>query len=488
MAWLVAASLVLYGWFNPAYLGLVVGSVFFNYILGIAIDKRATVSQRKALLALGIVTNLLLLGYFKYANFFVHNVNVLFGSDFNLNKIIVPLAISFFTIQQIAYLIDTYRGEMREHNFLNYSFFVTFFPKLISGPIVRYSEMFPHQANGQDVWLKRDDLVVGLSTFFIGLFKKVILADGVASYANIVFGAAAANTEPTFVGAWVGAVAYALQLYFDFSGYSDMAIGLGLMFGFRLPLNFYSPYKAIDVVDFWRRWHISLSRFLRDYVYIPLGGNRKGPVRRNVNLWMTMLVAGLWHGAGWTFIIWGALHGVYLVISHAWRGLQGSLHWDIGRRSRALTAVSILVTFIAVTIAWVFFRAENVPMAVGVLRGMFGLNGVVLPASLPAILGPLGHSLKAIGITFGSLGISISRWDIVWISLLLVLCWLAPNTQEFMANYRTTIDTFGGEPPQPGHKWLRWSPNLLGATVIAVMTVLGILGLAQVSTFIYFRF
>jgi D-alanyl-lipoteichoic acid acyltransferase DltB (MBOAT superfamily) len=449
--------------------------------------KTVAVGHRKALLVLGIAVNLLLLGYFKYANFFVDNINLIFGNDLLFHRIILPLAISFFTIQQVSYLIDTYRSEISEHDFLKYSFFVTFFPKLLAGPIVRYNQMFPQQAQGPNTSLNLEAIVIGLSVFFIGLFKKVILADSMAPHVDLIFGSATANFGPTFFTAWTGALAYTLQLYFDFSGYCDMAIGLGLMFGFRLPLNFYSPYKAVDAIDFWRRWHITLSQFFRDYLYIPLGGNRKGPARRNANLVLTMLVVGLWHGAGWTFIIWGALHGLYLVISHKWRELQKSLHWNRSGSSRRVIVVSTIITFIAVTIAWVFFRADNLQSATEMLRGMFGLNGIVLPVSLSSTLSPLSQFLHAIGMTFGPVQL-ISKWSYVWISLLLFLCWFAPNSQEFMANYQPTINTFSGKPAEPSNKWLRWNPNFLGAITIAFMTVLGIVGLTQVSTFIYFRF
>jgi D-alanyl-lipoteichoic acid acyltransferase DltB (MBOAT superfamily) len=243
-----------------------------------------------------------------------------------------------------------------------------------------------------------------------------------------------------------------------------MAIGMGLMLGFRMPLNFWSPYKAVDVTDFWRRWHITLSRFLRDYVYIPLGGNRKGSLRRNVNLMVTMLVAGIWHGAGWTFVIWGLMHGLYLVMSHMWRALQQSLHWDMDRSPRLLTVMSVLATFVAVAVAWVFFRAESVEAAVVMIKGMVGLNGVV-----------------------GS-GWYIDRIGLIWISLLLVICWFAPNSQEFMANYRTTFDAFGGRPVTTRNRWLRWSSTPVGATIVAGMTALAILGMSKASPFIYFQF
>ncbi|MBT5260335.1 MAG: MBOAT family protein, partial [Nitrospina sp.] len=314
VSWLIGASLFFYGWWNPAYLGLILTSILFNYAVGVSLGSRPA----KTVLVVGIAANLGLLGYFKYANFFVDNINALTGSDIVLERIILPLAISFFTFQQITYLVDTYRGETQECDFLRYCLFVTFFPQLIAGPIVHHREMMPQFAKDTFCRLKAKHLAVGLTIFSVGLFKKVILADGIAVYSTPVFDAAEAGVILTFVDAWCGALAFTFQLYFDFSGYSDMAIGLGRMFGIILPVNFFSPYKASNIIEFWRRWHITLSRFARDYLYIPLGGNRKGTLLRFANLMITMLLIGLWHGAGWTFVIWGGLHGSYLVINHGW--------------------------------------------------------------------------------------------------------------------------------------------------------------------------
>jgi|SaaInlStandDraft_6_1057023.scaffolds.fasta_scaffold27026_2 alginate O-acetyltransferase complex protein AlgI len=299
IAWLVGVSLFFYGWWNPAYLGLMLVSILFNYGVGVSLGRTPRKLSKKPVLIFGVVVNLALLGYFKYANFFVDSLNSITGTNIVLLQVILPLAISFFTFQQIAYLIDAWRGETKEYNFLHYCLFVTFFPQLIAGPIVHHKEMLPQFAKDVVYKLRSKHIAIGLTVFSIGLFKKVVLADGVSVYATPMFDAAEAGVLLTFFEAWGGALAYSFQLYFDFSGYSDMAIGLARMFGIRLPLNFNSPYKATSIIDFWRRWHITLSRFLRDYLYIPLGGSRcRGEPRRFINVMVTMVLGGLWHGAG----------------------------------------------------------------------------------------------------------------------------------------------------------------------------------------------
>ena len=342
--WLVCASLFFYGWWNPAYLGLILGSVLFNYAVGVLLGNRDTKNLR-VILALGIGGNLGLIGCFKYANFFVDNINLSFGSDFHLETIILPLAISFFTFQQIAYLVDAYRGETKEYNFLHYCLFVTFFPQLIAGPIVHHKEMLPQFAKDVIYRLKHENIAIGIAIFVLGLFEKVVLADQVAVYATPVFNAAEQGLDLTFFEAWSGALAYTLQLYFDFSGYSDMAIGLARMFGILLPLNFHSPYKALNITEFWRHWHMTLSRFLRDYLYIPLGGSRRGQTQRYINLMITMILGGLWHGAGWTFVAWGTLHGFYLIVHHGWRAFRKAINQDLNRRSRLGRGTARIVTF-----------------------------------------------------------------------------------------------------------------------------------------------
>jgi len=305
VAWLVGMSLFFYGWWNPAFLGLIVGSVVFNFLVGSYLARHRLARGARLTLLGGILVNLGAIGYFKYAGFLVSAAGHAIGTNWETSGIVLPLAISFFTFQQIAYLIDAYRGETEEDDLLNYFLFVTFFPQLIAGPIVHHREMLPQFLRRGATRLRPNHLAVGITIFAIGLFKKVIIADGMAGYATPVFAAADRGFALTFPEAWSGVLAYSFQIYFDFSGYSDMAIGLARLLGIRLPINFFSPYKADSIIEFWRRWHISLSRFLRDYLYIPLGGGRAGVPARYRNILITMLLGGLWHGAGWTFIVWG---------------------------------------------------------------------------------------------------------------------------------------------------------------------------------------
>jgi D-alanyl-lipoteichoic acid acyltransferase DltB (MBOAT superfamily) len=319
--------------------------------------------HKKSLLIFGIVANVALLGYFKYTDFLIENVNLAFDTTIPLLHLALPLAISFFTFQQIAYLVDSYRGETAEYDFLNYALFVTFFPQLIAGPIVHHSEMMPQFASRWNLVKNYKNIALGLFIFSMGLFKKVVIADSFAVWATAGFDTA---TTLNLFEAWATSLSYTFQLYFDFSGYTDMAIGAALLFNIKLPINFNSPYKALDIQDFWRRWHITLSRFLKDYIYIPLGGNRKGSFRTYTNLLATFIIGGIWHGAGWTFVFWGFLHGMALVIHRFWK--------SIGMTMPKILAW--LITFNFINIAWVFFRAKDWDSAVKVLKGMFDLNNI----------------------------------------------------------------------------------------------------------------
>lgn len=458
--WLFAGSLFFYGWWNPAYVGLLLGSIFFNYAVGMALSRehaRGNGRRLKWILGLGIAADLCLLGYFKYANFFVENANAALSLGWQIEPVILPLGISFFTFTQIAFLVDAYRGEVKEANFVHYGLFVTYFPHLIAGPVLHHKEMMPQFARPATYRVHWDNLSVGLTIFSIGLFKKVVLADGIAPFASPVFAAAAGGGTLTLLEAWGGALAYTFQLYFDFSGYSDMAIGLSRLFGVKLPLNFDSPYKAANIIEFWRRWHMTLSRFLRDYLYFPLGGNRKGPARRYLNLLATMLLGGLWHGAGWTFVIWGALHGLYLVINHGWHQLRRLMGHDLKRSTRIGRFAGMTLTFLVVAIGWVFFRAENLDAALSILGGMAGLNGFRPPES-------------GVGTMFG------------WIAALWALAWLAPNTQQIMAAFRPALEdvTYSGR--------LGWRPNMLWLVCIAVGLLYTVTEMGKVSEFLYFQF
>ena len=490
ICWLVLVSLFFYGWWNPVYLSLIVGSIVFNYTVGAAI-ARNKFGYGKALLIFGVAVNLGLLGYFKYMNFFVDNINAAFDTDIFLAPIVLPLAISFFTFQQISYLADARLGIAKEYNFLHYCLFVTFFPQLIAGPIVHHGEMLPQFEKKSVYKFNPENISVGLTIFIMGLFKKVVLADGVAVYASPVFAAADAGDPLTFIQAWGGILAYTLQIYFDFSGYSDMAIGLARMFGILLPLNFNSPYKATNIIDFWRRWHMTLSRFLRDYVYIPLGGNRKGRYRRHVNLMAVMMIGGLWHGAGWTFVIWGMLHGCYLVVNHLWAKIRGAIVSERISQSLAWTMLARVMTLLAVMVAWAFFRAESVGGALNILQAMVGKNGVSISEryldSLNKLAG-LGDRLASWGVEFSDVRHMIGPKELLYMLSLLAICWLLPNTQQLMMNYRPALLGRDQEACVPLLQWAQWRPHAVIAVVMAGVAIYSLFSMTGVSEFLYFQF
>ncbi|MCL6558895.1 MAG: MBOAT family protein, partial [Firmicutes bacterium] len=379
---LVLASLIFYSYWNVKHLPLILLSIIINYGIGKQVEKKRPGRGAGLYLALGITVDLLLLGYFKYANFLIDSINFAAHTDFQIGKIVLPLGISFYTFTQIGYLVDAYRGETRNYGFLTYCLFVTFFPHLIAGPILYHRDIIPQFHRPGFFVFSYENFCKGVAFFTLGLFKKVVVADSLIAWVDPVFKNA---YKVTFFDSWAGALAYTMQLYFDFSGYSDMAVGLGLMLNTALPVNFNSPYKSSSIIDFWRRWHITLSNFLKLYLYIPLGGNRKGYPRKMLNLFVTMLLGGLWHGAGWTFVLWGGLHGAYLVVNHTWRRLDFKLP----------PALSRPLTFLAVVAAWVVFRANSVHDAFAVLKAMAGLNAFVLPAKYQPFLSPLaGGGLK----------------------------------------------------------------------------------------------
>nr|WP_282432077.1 MBOAT family protein [Thermincola ferriacetica] len=432
--WLAFCSVFFYSWWNIANLPILSGSILFNYFTGSILTKSSSTVRKKIALIVGITINLLLLGYYKYANFLIANINAVTGSRFSPLYVILPLGISFFTFTQIAYLVDAYRGEAKEYSFINYVLFVTFFPHLIAGPIIHHKEMMPQFASLRGKVLNWKNISNGLFLFAVGLVKKVLIADSLAHWANPGFKA----MSLTMVEAWATALSYTFQLYFDFSGYTDMAIGLSLFFNIQLPQNFNSPYKSASIIEFWRRWHMTLSRFLRDYLYIPLGGSCRGLFRKCINLVITMTLGGLWHGAAWTFVIWGFLHGVALVINHLWRTIGFRMHWLPGR----------ILTFFFVTATWVIFRAENLPQALVVLKGMINIKHVGLHTGITQAL-PAGRN------------------EIVVLALLylFVTCW--KNSAAWVMNLK------------PNWKW---------AMVVTVFLVAGIFGMNRVSEFLYFQF
>jgi D-alanyl-lipoteichoic acid acyltransferase DltB (MBOAT superfamily) len=428
----------------------------FNYVIGRSLNKTCNNKDkgfsRKSILIFGVVLNLSLLGYFKYADFFIENINIAFSVNAESLNLLLPLAISFFTFQQIAYLVDSYRQETKEYDFLNYALFVTFFPQLIAGPIVHHKEMMPQFAKTRNKVKNYRNIAMGLFIFSIGLFKKVVIADTFAVWATQGFDVA---TTLYLFEAWATSLSYTFQLYFDFSGYTDMAIGLALLFNIRLPVNFNSPYKATNIQDFWRRWHITLSRFLRDYVYIPLGGNRKGGFRTYNNLMATFVIGGLWHGAGWTFVFWGFLHGLALIIQRLWEKLGFKL-W---------TWLAWLITFNFVNIAWVFFRAKEWDDAIKVLGSMFSLDNIVLPNMLESRL----PFLTDLGVNFGDFVVNI-RGDFytpVWIFIGFIIVLFFRNSMQLLNHFKTSF-------------------YFLIYTIIILIIALG--GLNEFSEFLYFNF
>jgi alginate O-acetyltransferase complex protein AlgI len=446
--WLALASLAFYAVSNWPFVALLLASIAFNYLIGwLLIVRRLRDSFRFSVLTAGVAGDLLVLGTFKYAGFLAANFNAIFSTGFSVN-VLLPVGISFYTFTQIAFLVDAYRGKVAHYALPHYALFVTYFPHLIAGPILHHKDMIPQFEAAESKSPNPHLILCGLMVFAIGLFKKTGLADGIQPLVSLAF---SPEVTPSFDQAWIGALAYTFQLYFDFSGYSDMAIGISLMFGIFLPLNFNSPYKATSIIDFWRRWHMTLSQFLRDYLYIPLGGNRHGRVLRYVNLMVTMVLGGLWHGAAWTFVAWGALHGVYLCINHAWNHFGPVV---APRFARVAELTALILTFLSVVIAWVFFRADSMASALSVLSRMADPAHIVF-----------GHAEIA---------------NAVFVMVYAAIAWFAPNTQEIMgydhAN-RTVGETLGA-----------WSKRPAFLYVSAAVLAFGILGIQQHSEFIYFRF
>ena len=440
--WLTVASLFFYGWWNPWHLPLILGSIAFNFVIASWLRKRAA----RPVLALGIAANLAVLGVFKYTDFFLANVARVAGDAPPLLHLALPLGISFFTFTQIAYLVDVYRRKAQEPVLANYALFVTFFPHLLAGPILHHSEMMPQfaeRANKRPQW---DHLAAGLFLLAIGLVKKVLIADTFAPIADAGFGAPSTLTAPA---AWIAVLAYTMQIYFDFSGYTDMALGAARLFNIKMPINFDSPYRARDIRDFWHRWHITLSRFLREYLYIPLGGNRGGELRTAVNVLATFFLGGLWHGAAWTFVIWGMLHGLAMIVCRAWgdfgRPLPRGLAWAL--------------TFLFVMTTWVFFRATSLDGALAMLQAMAGMNAA-----------PSAPTLAWLADIQAKLGDALAippAWTLVPPAIGLLVVFRRANSNDLAMLFR---------------------PTLANGAFVAVALPVCVLQLARVTPFLYFNF
>jgi len=429
--------------------------MLFNYVIGNSLNEnfQNVKLHKKTLLVFGIIANVALLGYFKYADFLIENINLSIGASVPLLHLALPLAISFFTFQQIAYLVDSYRGETAEYDFLNYALFVTFFPQLIAGPIVHHAEMMPQFASRWNLVKRYKNIALGLFIFSIGLFKKVVLADSFAIWATAGFDHA---TTLSLLDAWATSLSYTFQLYFDFSGYTDMAIGAALLFNIKLPINFHSPYKALDIQDFWRRWHITLSRFLKDYIYIPLGGNKKGSLRTYTNLLSTFILGGIWHGAGWTFIFWGFLHGMALVIHRFWKTLGFKMP----------KILAWFITFNFINIAWVFFRAKEWEDAIKVLKGMVNIEYIAFSKKFAHIVNQGNPVSEYIELT----NFNYTFW-IIGFGFIGILYFKNSNELRAQFDDRKTIPV----------TWIIGTMILLGFALIGTVANTG-------SEFLYFNF
>jgi alginate O-acetyltransferase complex protein AlgI len=459
--WLVVASLAFYGDWRWQHVPLLVASVVANYLFGYGILRARAAGSPVArrLLVTAIAANLAVLGYFKYANFFVRSVSAVSGAHLGTFDILLPLGISFFTFTQIAYLVDVHAGKVVERNPIHYALFVTYFPHLIAGPVLHHAEMMPQFAREDIYRAQARNMTLGLAYFGMGLVKKILVADSVAPLADAAFGQVA-STAISASAAWLGVLAYTLQIYFDFSGYSDMAIGLSMLFGVRLPYNFNSPYQAHNISEFWRRWHMTLSRFLRDYLYVPLGGNRHGRLRRYINLLATMLLGGLWHGASWTFVIWGGLHGIYLIINHAWQWLWGRVRPQSSPRFwvAAARGASVALTLLCVIVAWTFFRAPTFDAAFRMVCNMFGIGT------------PSGAA-------------TVAPVSFVWIAVFGLIALLGKNSQQLIDGY------FSSALDRPLGRWRgELQTAFCGAMVVGIFLLGAITASRDVTEFIYFNF
>ncbi len=438
--WLVLASLAFYSYWNINYLPLILISMVFNYCVGYTLSHRTNLRlNRRGVLFFGLAGNLALLCYFKYFDFLINNINLVLHTGFDTLKIALPLGISFFTFTQIAYLVDAYKREVKEYDFLNYSLFVTFFPHLIAGPILHHSEMMPQFKNLRKRVINHKNISLGLFLLAIGLFKKVIIADNLSPVVQDLF-----DIIPVldFWEAWIGSLAYTFQLYFDFSGYCDMALGIAYLFNIALPINFNSPYKSENIQDFWRRWHITLSRFLKNYIYIPLGGNRAGEWKTYRNLFLTFLIGGIWHGANWTFVIWGVLHGCGICLHRFFRKFNIQIN----------KFAAIAATFLFVNISWVFFRSLSIHRAIDILKSMVGLNGIN-----PLVINKLRFSFES-----GSIKLSM-----ILFCACIILVFFSKNSTEWAKSFK---------------------PNKIYFLVTLTLLIISILSINKVSEFLYFQF
>jgi alginate O-acetyltransferase complex protein AlgI len=513
LRWLILASLTFYAWWRPVNVLIIGPSILINFALARLLIRlnQGDASRRasNAILVLGICFNVVFLGFFKYADFISGTLNDVFGANLVLRHIILPLGISFITFQKIAFLIDVQAGRVRSFTFQDYCTFVLFFPQLIAGPIVHYREMMP-QFHSVTCRFDKQTVAIGLTLLLFGLFKKVVLADNIALLVTPIYNHAASGGRTSLLLAWMAAVGFTLQLYFDFSGYTDMALGLGRFFGIKLPPNFNSPLRASNIIDFWLRWHMTLTRFLTAYIYNPLvlwltrrrlAKKKPGIGGRNTTLGafvvllmfpmiVTMFVSGLWHGAGYGFVVWGLIHGFYLTINHGWRVVAGRLWHDKRSYDRVMQPAGLILTFVSVTTAMVFFRSPTISSAIDLVKGIIGLNGIALPEALFDRLGPMAGIL-------GRAGVSAVSWNAqdfvktaMWIFVLMFVALACPNTLQILADYEPAL----GIKPQPATfgigriRLVEWRASLPWAIAMSVIAGIAIFSLGGPSEFLYWQF
>ncbi len=489
LRWIIVASLFFYAWWRPVNVLIIAPSILVNFVLArilLRLSSQEKWGPSKAVLVLGIAFNIAFLGYFKYANFAVGTVNDVFGTNMVLTAIILPLGISFITFQKIAFLIDVHAQRVESFTLQDYCLFVLFFPQLIAGPIVHYREMMP-QFHRAPCAFDRENVSVGLTLFAFGLFKKVFLADSIAPLVSSVYEQAASGSQISFLPAWMAAIGFTLQIYFDFSGYTDMALGIARFFGVRLPPNFNSPLKASSIIDFWMRWHMTLTRFLTAYIYNPIAlsmtrrrlaagrpglGGRQATVGAFLDLLafpvlLTMIVSGAWHGAGYLFILWGLMHGIFITVNHGWRLVGPKLWRDKAAYNEFMRPVGFVLTLACVVASMVVFRSSTMKTAVGLFKGMIGLNGMTLPASG----GDIDFNKMAL-----------------WILVLGAIAFAGPNTLQMLARHEPALGWKSDAGYAVFGRPIAWKASLGWAIVVSVVAAVGILYLGGQSEFLYWQF
>lgn len=457
---LLGMSLWFYAYFNIKYLPIIVISIIANYLLYLVMKKSDNKALRRAMFWLGMILNIGILFYYKYLGFFTENINALFKSDFTVINLVLPLGISFFTFQQVSFVIDSYKNEVPDYSILDYALFVCYFPQLIAGPIVLHDEVIPQFADKNNKKPNAENFSKGIYAFAFGLAKKVLVADTLGNLANTGFVDIPSLNSTT---ALLSMLAYTLQIYFDFSGYCDMATGIGYMFNIKLPMNFNSPYKALDMEDFWKRWHITLTRFLTKNLYIPLGGNRKGKVRTYINQFIVFVVSGIWHGANWTFILWGAINGIAVIISKI-------LNPKLKKAKKKVPFVFWAVTFVFINLAWVYFRADSISLANQMILKIFSFDFGTIGESfrnsvMTSEISFIGRIAETVIPAFGSI------YSYVFMAVLFVCAVFASAR---MKNTNERIESF--------------KPTVGRCLLSGVLIVWSVISLSGVSTFLYFNF